>query len=142
MADLFSARGRRREGLHGWQSGRLHISRNDTLDWDYLRRLRDLWPRPLIVKGILHPDDAVKAAECGADGIIVSNHAGNVLDAAAIPIEMLPHIAAAAGTRLKIIVDSGFRRRCRRMIHCSADPSDLVTSRALVQSKKAKLLRG
>ena len=86
------------------------LSRNDTLDWDYLRRLRDLWPRPLIVKGILHPDDAVKAAACGADGIIVSNHAGNVLDAAAIPIEMLPHIAAAAGTRLKIIVDSGFRR--------------------------------
>jgi isopentenyl diphosphate isomerase/L-lactate dehydrogenase-like FMN-dependent dehydrogenase len=86
------------------------MSRNDTLDWDYLRRLRDLWPRPLIVKGILHPDDAVKAAACGADGIIVSNHAGNVLDAAAIPIEMLPHIAAAAGSRLKIIVDSGFRR--------------------------------
>ena len=86
------------------------LSRNDTLDWDFLRRLRDLWPRPLIVKGILHPDDAVKAAACGADGIIVSNHAGNVLDAAALPIEMLPHIAAAAGTRLKIIVDSGFRR--------------------------------
>jgi (S)-mandelate dehydrogenase len=86
------------------------MSRNDTLDWDYLRRLRDLWPRPLIVKGILHPDDAVKAAACGADGIIVSNHAGNVLDAAAVPIEMLPHIAAAAGKRLTIIVDSGFRR--------------------------------
>ena len=52
----------------------------------------------------------MKAAACGADGIIVSNHAGNALDAAAIPIEMLPHIAAAAGSRLKIIVDSGFRR--------------------------------
>lgn len=86
------------------------LSRNDTLDWDYLRRLRDLWPRTLIVKGILHPDDAVKAAACGADGIIVSNHAGNVLDAAAVPIEMLPHIVAAAGNRLTIIVDSGFRR--------------------------------
>jgi isopentenyl diphosphate isomerase/L-lactate dehydrogenase-like FMN-dependent dehydrogenase len=86
------------------------MSRNDSLDWDYLCRLRDLWRRPLIVKGILHPDDAVKAAACGADGVIVSNHAGNVLDAAAIPIEMLPHIAAAVGNRLKIIVDSGFRR--------------------------------
>lgn len=86
------------------------LSRNDSLDWDYLRRLRDLWPRTLIVKGILRPDDAVKAADCGADGIFVSNHAGNVLDAAAQPIEMLPHIAAAAGDRLTIIVDSGFRR--------------------------------
>lgn len=86
------------------------MSRNDSLDWDFLRRLRDLWPRPLLVKGILHPEDAVKAAACGADGIFVSNHAGNVLDAAAQPIEMLPHIAAAAGNRLTIIVDSGFRR--------------------------------
>lgn len=86
------------------------LSRNDSLDWDYLRRVRDLWPRTLIVKGILRPDDAAKAAECGADGIFVSNHAGNVLDAAAQPIEMLPHIVAAAGDRLTIIVDSGFRR--------------------------------
>ncbi len=90
------------------------MSRNDKLDWDFLRRLRDLWPRPLIVKGILHPDDAVKAAACGADGIIVSNHAGNVLDAAAIPVEMLPHIAAAAGNRLKIIVDFGLPAGQRR----------------------------
>ena len=86
------------------------LTRNDALDWDFLRRLRDLWPRTLIVKGILHPDDAVRAAECGADGIFVSNHAGNVLDAAPPPIEMLPQIVAAAGDRLTIIVDSGFRR--------------------------------
>jgi isopentenyl diphosphate isomerase/L-lactate dehydrogenase-like FMN-dependent dehydrogenase len=86
------------------------LSRNDSLDWDYLRRLRDLWPRTLIVKGILRPDDAARAADCGADGIFVSNHAGNVLDAAAQPIEVLPHIVAAVGDRLTIIVDSGFRR--------------------------------
>jgi isopentenyl diphosphate isomerase/L-lactate dehydrogenase-like FMN-dependent dehydrogenase len=86
------------------------FSRNDTLDWDYLRRIRDIWPRTLIVKGILHPDDALKAADCGADGIFVSNHGGNVLDMAAQPIEMLPHIVKAAGDRLTIIVDSGFRR--------------------------------
>ena len=99
------------------------MSRNDKLDWDFLLRLRDLWPRPLIVKGILHPDDAVKAAACGADGIIVSNHAGNVLDAAAIPVEMLPHIAAAAGQgqdHRQFWLPAGQRRpqgsgaRCRR----------------------------
>jgi len=86
------------------------LSRNDSIDWDYLSRVRDLWPRTLIVKGILRPDDAVEAAERGADGIFVSNHAGNVLDAAVQPVEMLPHIAAAVGDRLTIIVDSGFRR--------------------------------
>jgi L-lactate dehydrogenase (cytochrome)/(S)-mandelate dehydrogenase len=86
------------------------FSRNDTLDWDFLRRVRELWPRTLIVKGILHPGDALKAADCGADGIFVSNHGGNVLDMAAQPIEMLPHIVEAAGDRLTIIVDSGFRR--------------------------------
>ena len=96
----------------GYASGKVQgfMSRNDTLDWDWLRRVRDAWPRTLLVKGILHPDDAVKAAECGADGIFVSNHGGNVLDTAAIPIEMLPHIRAAVGDRLTIIVDSGFRR--------------------------------
>lgn len=86
------------------------LSRNDGLDWEFLRQVRDAWPRTLIVKGILHPDDAVKAADAGADGIFVSNHAGNVLDAAAQPIEVLPHIVSAAGERLTIIVDSGFRR--------------------------------
>lgn len=96
----------------GYGSGQISgfMTRNDTLDWDWLRRVRDRWPRTLLVKGILHPDDAVKAADCGADGVFVSNHAGNVLDSAAIPIQMLPHVRAAVGDRLTIIVDSGFRR--------------------------------
>lgn len=84
--------------------------RNDTLTWDFVRRVREMWPRTLIVKGVLHPDDAVTAADCGVDGIFVSNHAGNVLDAGVPAITMLPHIAAAAGGRLKIIFDSGVRR--------------------------------
>ena len=86
------------------------FARNDKIDWDYLKRLRDLWPRKLLVKGVLHPDDAVKIAECGADGIFVSNHGGNVLDMAAQPVEMLPAIRRAVGDRLTLIVDSGFRR--------------------------------
>lgn len=86
------------------------LNRNDSLDWEYLSRVRDLWPRKLIVKGILRPDDAVKAAERGVDGIFVSNHAGNVLDAAVQPIEVLPYIRDAVGDRLTLIVDSGFRR--------------------------------
>jgi isopentenyl diphosphate isomerase/L-lactate dehydrogenase-like FMN-dependent dehydrogenase len=86
------------------------LTKNDTLNWDFLRRIRDMWPRTLIVKGILHPDDAVMAADCGADGVIVSNHGGIANDAALAPIDALPAIVAAAGDRLTVIVDSGFRR--------------------------------
>ena len=86
------------------------LARNDTLDWGFLRRVRDMWPRTFIVKGILHPDDAVKAADYGADGIIVSNHAGNTNDAALTPIDALPAIVDAVGERVTVIVDSGFRR--------------------------------
>ncbi len=86
------------------------LNRNDTLDWDFLRRLRDLWPRKLLVKGILHPDDAVMAADCGADGIFVSNHAGNVNDTAITAWDALPAIVDAVGNRLTIIADTGVRR--------------------------------
>jgi len=83
---------------------------NDSLDWDDLRVLRRMWPRTLIVKGILHPQDAVLAADCGADGIVVSNHGGRNLDSSMAPIEVLPEVVDAVGKRITVIVDSGFRR--------------------------------
>ena len=86
------------------------LTKNDTLNWDFLKRIRDIWPRTLIVKGILHPGDAVMAADSGADGIIVSNHGGIANDSAVAPVDVLPGIVEAAGKRLTIIVDSGFRR--------------------------------
>lgn len=96
----------------GYGSGQIDsfMTRNASLTWDWLKRVRDRWPGTMLVKGILHPDDAILAADCGADGIFVSNHAGNVLDSAALSMEMLPHVRAAVGNRLTIIVDSGFRR--------------------------------
>ena len=57
-----------------------------------------------------HIQDAVNAADCGADGVIVSNHGGRMLDSSPAPIEMLPHVVDAAGKRLAVLVDSGFRR--------------------------------
>ncbi|MCG8544493.1 MAG: alpha-hydroxy-acid oxidizing protein [Alphaproteobacteria bacterium] len=86
------------------------ILKNDTLDWDDLKQLRDRWPGNLLVKGILHPDDAAKAADCGADGVIVSNHGGRYLDASVATIQILPDIAARVGGRITVLVDSGFRR--------------------------------
>lgn len=85
-------------------------TRREALNWEDFAWLRELWPRKLLVKGILTAEDALRAAELGADGIFVSNHGGRQLDGAISPIEALPEITAAVGNRLAIMVDSGFRR--------------------------------
>ncbi|MDH3287216.1 MAG: alpha-hydroxy-acid oxidizing protein [Betaproteobacteria bacterium] len=82
----------------------------DSLTWDDLKDLRRIWPHRLIVKGILRAEDAVLAADCGADGVIVSNHGGRAVDSTMAPIEVLPSVVEAAGKRLTVMVDSGFRR--------------------------------
>jgi (S)-mandelate dehydrogenase len=87
--------------------------------WRDLERYRRLFPRPLIVKGILHPADAIRAAELGVDGIIVSNHGGRQLDQAPASLDALPAIAAAVGDRLTVMLDSGVRRGADILIaHC------------------------
>ncbi len=82
----------------------------DSLTWEDLKALRKLWPHALIVKGILRPQDAVLAAECGADGVLVSNHGGRAVDSTPAPIDVLPSVADAVGNRVTVLVDSGFRR--------------------------------
>jgi (S)-mandelate dehydrogenase len=84
--------------------------RTDAIKWDDLDALRKIWPHKLIVKGILNAEDAAKAVDHGADGIVVSNHGGRNLDGIISPMEVLPEIAAAVGKRATIICDSGFRR--------------------------------
>ena len=78
--------------------------------WRDLERYRRLFPRPLVVKGILNPADAVRAAEIGVDGIIVSNHGGRQLDQAPASLEVLPAIKAAVGDKVTVMLDSGVRR--------------------------------
>ncbi|MEQ1775012.1 MAG: alpha-hydroxy acid oxidase [Burkholderiales bacterium] len=81
-----------------------------SITWDDVRELRKLWPHKLIIKGIQHPSDAVLAADCGADAVVISNHGGRVLDATPAPILTLPKVVDAVGKRITVIVDSGFRR--------------------------------
>lgn len=78
--------------------------------WDVLKLVRKAWPGPLVVKGVLHPADALKCLEMGADGLVVSNHGGRQLDSAPAPMDMLPVIADAVGGRMELLIDSGFRR--------------------------------
>src|SRR5246500_3069287 len=78
--------------------------------WRDLERYWCLFSRVLVVKGILNPADAVRAAEIGVDGIIVSNHGGRQLDQAPASLEALPAIKAAVGDRVTVMLDSGVRR--------------------------------
>lgn len=79
------------------------------VDWDYIRELRDLWPRAFVVKGMLDPSHVEAAVASGVDGVVISNHGGRQLDGAASSIEMLPEFVAAAAGRLTLLIDSGFR---------------------------------
>lgn len=79
------------------------------LDWAKVARIRDLWGGKLILKGINDPDDARRAADFGADAIIVSNHGGRQLDGAVSSIRMLPEIVAAVGDRVEVHLDGGIR---------------------------------
>ena len=88
--------------------------------WDDLKRLRDRWRGKLLVKGILHPQDALQCADIGCDGIVVSNHGGRQVAFGPATVEVLPAIAEALGGRIRVILDSGIRRG-----------ADLVRARAL-----------
>ena len=77
--------------------------------WADLDFIRSEWPDPLIVKGILDPEDAVLAADHGADGLVVSNHGGRQLDGVLSSTRALPPIARAVGDRLTVLADGGVR---------------------------------
>ncbi|HVP42904.1 MAG TPA: lactate 2-monooxygenase [Terriglobales bacterium] len=83
---------------------------NTSLTWQHLRQLREHTQLPIVLKGILHPDDARKALEHGADGIIVSNHGGRQVDGAVASLDALPGVVKAVGDQVPILFDSGIRR--------------------------------
>lgn len=80
------------------------------LDWERLAWIRSIWPRKLIVKGVLDPQDARRAHDIGVDGIVLTNHGGRQLDGTIAPLLALPSIAAQFRDKMTIMVDSGFRR--------------------------------
>lgn len=79
------------------------------LDWSKIAKIRDQWGGKLILKGILDEEDARRAADFGADAILVSNHGGRQLDGALSSIRMLPRIVKAVGGQTEIFLDSGIR---------------------------------
>lgn len=98
--------------------------------WDMVARLREQWPGNLVLKGILHADDARRAAQAGVDGIIVSNHGGRQLDRSVAPIDALPRIADAVGGRIAVMYDSGVRRGADLVVALSLGARLCFTGRA------------
>ncbi|GAB4142553.1 MAG: alpha-hydroxy acid oxidase [Sphingomonadales bacterium] len=81
----------------------------DAPSWKDIEWLRSIWPRKLIVKGVMEPEDAIKAFDAGADAISISNHGGNCLDEGRSTISALPDIVDAVGERGEILIDGGIR---------------------------------
>ena len=82
---------------------------DQSLDWKRIGQLIEMWGGKVILKGILDAADAVKAAELGADAIVVSNHGGRQLDGASSSIRMLSHIVDTVGHKTEVLFDSGIR---------------------------------
>jgi (S)-mandelate dehydrogenase len=126
------------EGLVRWSNrftdvaGAVGRELDASFDWDGLARIRDQWPRKLIVKGVERAADAERAAGMGCDGIVVSNHGGRQLDGASATIDALPAVVRAVGSKVTVLLDGGVRRGV-----------DIVKARALgaqaVQTGRATL---
>ena len=93
------------EDLMGWVGSNFDAS----VSWKEVEWVRSQWDGPLIIKGILDPEDAREAASSGADGLVVSNHGGRQLDGALSSARALPRVVDAVGGRMAVLVDGGVR---------------------------------
>jgi L-lactate dehydrogenase (cytochrome) len=111
------------EEFWAWMASNFDAS----VTWKDVEQIRAAWDGPVVIKGLLDPDDARQAVDCGADGVVVSNHGGRQLDGARSSISALPAIADAVGDRATVLVDGGIR-------------SGLDVARALAMGAKGVLL--
>lgn len=86
------------------------LGKRDHLDWTIIERIRARWQGKIIIKGVLHPEDALKCVKAGADAIIVSNHGGRQLDGALSPLRALQPIVQRVGGAVPVLMDGGVRR--------------------------------
>jgi len=103
-----------------------------TLSWRDLAWVREQWDGPLVVKGVLHPDDARKAVELGAQAVVVSNHGGRQLDGAASTISALPGVLEAAGGGAEVYFDGGVRRGADVLKALALGARSVLLGRALL----------
>lgn len=100
------------------------------LSWDFLAGLRERWPHRLLLKGVMHPQDAEQAVKLGLDGIVVTNHGGRQLDGVPASLDCLPAIVEVAKGKLSILLDSGIRRGTDILKACALGADAVLLGRA------------
>ena len=110
--------------------------------WDDIEAIRAAWPGKLLIKGIMHPEDARIAVGMGVDGILVSNHGGRQLDTMPSPIDMLPMIRSAVGPDVPLLLDSGVRRGSDIVAALCMGADFVLTGRATLYGATAGGLEG
>lgn len=100
------------------------------LSWEFLARLRERWPHRLLLKGVMHPEDAERAVQLGLDGVVVTNHGGRQLDGVPASLDCLPAIAEVAKGKLSILLDSGIRRGTDILKACALGADAVLLGRA------------
>jgi isopentenyl diphosphate isomerase/L-lactate dehydrogenase-like FMN-dependent dehydrogenase len=108
--DTFAGYVRRKPMFSGIDLSRADSEIAPGMTWDFVRRLRDLTPMKLVLKGIVTREDAALAVEGGADAIYVSNHGGRSEESGRAAIDSLPEVVEAVAGRVPVLVDGGFRR--------------------------------
>ena len=98
--------------------------------WQDVAAVRARWKGPLVLKGIMTPDDADRAADVGVDGVVLSNHGGRQLDRTVAPLRVLPAVRDRVGDRLELLVDSGVRRGTDLAIAVAMGASACLIGRA------------
>jgi L-lactate dehydrogenase (cytochrome)/(S)-mandelate dehydrogenase len=91
-------------------AGRMGSLLDPGMTWQDVDAVRSQWRGPLLLKGVLHPQDAIEAQRHGVDGIIVSNHGGRQLNGALASVRALPAVIQAVGGQLPVLLDGGIRR--------------------------------
>ena len=107
--DLPAVRYARSRGVD-YQGDGIGELNDPALDWSYVEHLCSSFHVPIVIKGVLEPDDARRAVDHGAAGVVVSNHGGRQLDGAPASIDALPAVAEAAGDAIEVLLDGGIRR--------------------------------
>jgi lactate 2-monooxygenase len=90
----------------------LRVYSRPTLSWDDIATLRSRTRLPIVLKGVLHADDARRALDAGVDGVLVSNHGGRQVDGSVASLDALPGVVEAVGDRAPVLLDSGVRSGC------------------------------
>lgn len=96
--------------VRGAASSMIGKQLDPSLSWQEVEWLRDIWPKKLIIKGVMSAQDARRAVSLGVDGIILSNHGGRQLDGALSTMDVLPEVVAEVNGRIAVMLDGGFRR--------------------------------